>query len=403
MKQNKLSKGEVGEQLVSNFFDHNFSKIFSFSSPKTKNNAEVADVLIWSNRTVFLIEVKTRDSVKGTAPIESWCHSQIKKAHLQITKNISRIKYNEKIYVNNKYYHSELDCGGNCRVFGLIILVHEEICNIKPSEYLHDIYSKKEPIQVISWNDIQKMTEEIETVPDLIYYLQDRYDYLKLGDIPLDTELDVIGYYKSHENKFPKKEKNFLTCDYYSQYKTQMKSEIKKRNEHNKHALWIEQIESILKNQRKLMIGIPIGLLFAWELGALSLRERAYYGEAISNVQQWFLDGKNERYFSYQSQNTENWILFYFTQSEDESAIKKLKELTRLKMIREVEANSFKFGVYSLCFRVSSIYPYPLMEAIMGIIMGCDAIEGKYTKNDIDKAFKKFGKGKPKKIEEFPM
>lgn len=403
MKQNKLTKGEIGEQLVSSFFDHNFSKVFSFSSPKTKDNAEIADVLIWSNRTVFLIEVKTRDSEKGTAPIESWCHSKIKQAHKQISKNILRIKNNEEIYVNNKYYHSKLDCDGACRVFGLIILVSDEACNIKPSQYLSDIYSEKEPIQVISWKDIKKMTKEIETVPDLIYYLQDRYDYLKLGrDISLDTELNVIGYYKSNENNFPEKEKDFLNSNYYSEYKTIMRSEIQERNNHNEHASWIKQIESVFRHQRKLIIGVPIGLLFAWELGILSQRERAYYGETISKVQQWFLDGKGDRYFSYQSQNTKNWILFYFTQSEEKIAIESLEELTRLKMIREIEANSFEFGVYSLCFSVSKIYPYSLKNAIGGIIMGGDAVEGKYTQTDIDEAFKKFGNGKPQIIEEFP-
>ncbi len=67
MRNTSPSKGEVGEKLVSNFFDRNFSKIFSFPNPKTKKNEEIADVLIWLNRTVFLIEVKTR-SDDGTAP-----------------------------------------------------------------------------------------------------------------------------------------------------------------------------------------------------------------------------------------------------------------------------------------------------------------------------------------------
>ena len=114
------------------------------------------------------------------------------------------------------------------------------------------------------------------------------------------------------------------------------------------------------------------------------------------------MDEKGDRYFSYQSQNTKNWILFYFTQLDDEHTSKKLEELTRLKIIREVEANSFEFCIYSLCFKVSRIYPYQLMEISDGIVMGVDAIEGNYSQKDIDLAFEKFGAGKPKKIEEFP-
>lgn len=404
MKQNNLkpSKGEIGEQIVSNFFDSSFSKIFSFSSPKTKNNAEIADVLIWLNRTIFLIEVKTRDTEKGTASIESWAHSQIKQAHKQINKNILKIEQGEKIYVNNRYYNSELDCDGICNILGLIILVYEGECNIEPSKYLKDIYSSKTPIQVISWKDIQEMTKEIETVPDLQYYLQDGFKYLKLKDIYLDQELSVVGYYKLHQNKFPTQATDFSSINYYDKYKTLVKQEIDRRNIHNRNAIWIEQIESIFNNQRKLIINIPIGLLFAWEFGILSQRERAYYGEKINAVQQWFMDEKGDRYFSYQSQNTKNWILFYFTQLDDEHTSKKLEELTRLKIIREVEANSFEFCIYSLCFKVSRIYPYQLMEISDGIVMGVDAIEGNYSQKDIDLAFEKFGAGKPKKIEEFP-
>lgn len=60
-KKLQNEKGKIGEQLVSNFFDLNFSKFFSFPNPLTKTNAEVSDVLIWFNRNVFLVEVKTLD------------------------------------------------------------------------------------------------------------------------------------------------------------------------------------------------------------------------------------------------------------------------------------------------------------------------------------------------------
>lgn len=82
-----LTKGDIGELLISNFFDENFSKIYSFQSPKAHDKAEIADVLIWLNRTAFLIEVKTRDTDEGTTSIESWAHARIKKASEQINKN----------------------------------------------------------------------------------------------------------------------------------------------------------------------------------------------------------------------------------------------------------------------------------------------------------------------------
>lgn len=397
----QLTKGELGELIISNFVDNQFSKIFSFSSPKTKDNAEIADVLIWLNRTVFLIEVKTRNTDEGTAPIESWAYSQIKKAQEQIEKNIKRIQSQEDVFLHNDYYHSKLDCDGICKIIGIIVLVHDGSCKVTPSKYQKNIYSGKAPIHVISWSDLQNISKEIETTADLLYYFQDREEYLKIQDICLGEELNAIGYYKSHDNKFPKTETDFSSAEYFNDYQILMKSKIDARNNHNKNSVWIKKIEDLFTNQRKLMTSIPIGLLFAWELGILSQRERAYYGEKINAVQHWFNDGKSERYFSYQSQNTQNWLLFHFTTLEDKDAFQRLEELTKLKLINEIEGSAFEFGIYSICFHVSKKHPHRL-EVVGGAVMSIDAVQEKYSDEDIALASKLFGKTSQIKIDEFP-
>ena len=98
-----LTKGDIGELLISNFFDENFSKIYSFPSPKAQDKAEIADVLIWLNRTAFLIEVKTRDTDEGTASIESWAHARIKKASEQINRNFKKIKYTYRTRIRHTW------------------------------------------------------------------------------------------------------------------------------------------------------------------------------------------------------------------------------------------------------------------------------------------------------------
>jgi hypothetical protein len=55
-----IGKGTLGEKLIANFFDTHSSRLFSFPNPKTNSNAEVADVLVWWNHAVLLVEVKTR-------------------------------------------------------------------------------------------------------------------------------------------------------------------------------------------------------------------------------------------------------------------------------------------------------------------------------------------------------
>lgn len=403
---NTLTKGEIAEQLVSNFFDENFSKIFSFPNPKTNARAEVADVLIWLNRTVFLIEVKTRDEDKASASIDSWFYSQTEKAIGQIARNFKRIKSKEPIFLHNSYYNTRLDYEGLTQFIGLIILVYDEECAPKPSEHFLDIYKEEIPIHVFAWKDLVRMIEEIDTVSDFAYYLQDRFDYLNISDIPLEQELNVLGYYKSQSNRFPKRPVNFSSYPYWEDYKSSMHVQIQARNAHNLYSVWLDKLEQLFTSQRKLFDGIPLGLYFAWELGALSRRERAYLGQKLSSVQQWFDNGKSSRQFALQNSRTQNWIVFYFSKLSPKAAHKRLKRLVELKTIKEVHLNSFSFGMYGFGFGVSTIYPHQLQGLNSVIVMGADVLEGKYTNEDIEEAYREWGDRSGyyrKKIEEFPV
>jgi len=401
---NTLTKGEIAEQLVSNFFDENFSKIFSFPNPKTNAKAEVADVLIWLNRIVFLIEVKTRDEDEASASINSWFYSQTEKAIGQIAKNFKRIKSKEPIFLHNSYYNTRLDYEGLTQFIGLIILVYDEEYTHKPSEHFLDIYKEEIPIHVFAWKDLARILEEIDTVPDFIYYLQDRFDYIKISDIPLEQELNVLGYYKSQSNKFPQIPVDF-SFPYWENYKSSMQDQIQARNAHNQYSVWFDKLEQLFTSQRKLFDGNPLGLYFAWELGALSRRERAYFGEKLASVQQWFDDGNSSRQFALQNGRTQNWLVFYFSKLPPEAAHKILERLVELKIIKEVHLNSFNLGIYGFSFNVSTIYPHQLQGLNSAIVMGADAQKGKYTGKDIEEAYREWGDNSGyygKKIEEFP-
>ena len=385
----EIDEGNVGELLVSDFFDKNFSKIYSFPNPKTKNNSEVADVLIWLNRTVFLIEVKTR-SMDGTAPIESWAHTQIKKAYTQINKNFQRIKSKEEIFLKNAYYDTKLDCEEVVQIIGLVILVSEEKCIVEPTEYLSEIYANDAiPIHVITWDNLELMLDEIDTVPDFIYYLQDRFQYLKISNIPTGKELDVLGYYKSQSNKFPKVAFDFTIS--WKEYKTTMQTNILIRNQHNTYSQSLDKLEEQFIFQRKLYDGIPLGMYFAWELGTLSRREKAYYGEKINSVFEYFSKEKNSRKFSVQSGGTKNWLLFHFSKSSEKINSIELERLCKLKLVKEMHLNSFEFGVYAFAFEVSDTYPYQIMSIITTIMMGVDVVTDMYNQENIELALKEFG------------
>jgi len=384
-----LTKGDIGELLVSNFFDNNFSKIYSFSNPKTHDNAEIADVLIWLNRTAFLIEVKTRDTDEGTASIESWAHARIKKASEQINKNFKRIQSNEKINLKNDYYHTQLDCNGLVQTIGLIILVTEEKCIIEPTQYLPELYKSEIPIHVILWNDLELMLKEIDTVPDFIYYLQDRFDYLNMSNISTGQELDVLGYYKSKSNKFP--DTTFYFINQWHNYKKTMQLNIEIRNEHNRYSNFIDNLEKKFILQRKLFENIPLGMYFAWELGNLSRREKAYLGEEINSIFEYFSKENKSKKFSLQSGSTKNWLLFHFYKSSSALPKNELERLSQLKLIKEINLNAFEYGVYSFSFEVSDSYPYEIIKISNAIMMGTDAVKDIYNENTIKEAIEELG------------
>lgn len=393
--------GSFGEKLVENFFDSKLSKIFSFPNPKTKDNAQITDVLIWMNRVILLIEVKTRDESEGSAPIDSWARSRIEKAIDQLEKGYNRIKSKEIIFLTNSLYQTQLEYEGISQIIGLIVLVHDEECNICPSRYANDIYKKELPIHVISWNDLEKIIQEIDTVPDFIYYLNDRFDYLRINDLPLNSELNILGVYKNNTNKIPSKTFDFLKYNYWNEYQNAKADEIKLREEHNKHSVWINKIENVFTDKRKLFDGIPLGLYFAWELGSLSRRERAMFGEKLDSVQEWFESGKSSRQFAYQHGATKNWLLFYFSKTEQRKQAVDLERLVRFKLIQLIYDEKFEFGVYGFGFLVSKIYPVQLLGLGSAIFMSPDAIHN-FTQNEVEIAHRMWGQKKEFKIEEFP-
>ena len=75
---------------------------------------------------------------------------------------------------------------------GIIVLIHDGDIALLPSQTTKEIYNQEIPIHVFSGNALFEMTEEIDTVPDFCYYLKDRFEYLKVSDIPLNKELETL-------------------------------------------------------------------------------------------------------------------------------------------------------------------------------------------------------------------
>lgn len=293
----KRDKGSLGEERIANFFDTHFSRLFSFPSPKTQANVEIADVLVWWNRVVLLVEVKTRDTSKAT--VDQWARSCIQKAVAQIDSNMRRIRNRETINLRNRFFHPTLMYEGLDEFVGMVVLVADGPLTLRPTDAVPDIYQRDTPIHVFSWSDLKRMPLEIDTVPDLMYYLGDRHRYLQQGhDIPLGCEMNVVGNYKMRTNAFPDTATDFVSTDFWREYQSVKTDEIAARAEHNKNADTFDRIADMLPERRTLYDGLPTGLYFSWELAALSRRQRAYCGEKLLLVPTAFAKGNPSRQFA---------------------------------------------------------------------------------------------------------
>ncbi|PIS28901.1 MAG: hypothetical protein COT43_05290 [Candidatus Marinimicrobia bacterium CG08_land_8_20_14_0_20_45_22] len=170
-----------------------------------------------------------------------------------------------------------------------------------------------------------------------------------------------------------------------------MAEAIASRTSHNEYSGWIDKLESGFSDQRKLFDGYPLGLYFTWEIGSISRRERAYLGKKLDSVQAWFKKGNSTRRFAWFNGSTGNWLVFYYSKSEQSLLHKELHRLVELKLIKEVDEASFKYGVYGFGLQVSVTFPPRLLGLASAIVIGADEVIGKYSQTDFEEARKHFG------------
>ena len=375
MESENFAEDNLGEKLVGEFFDGQISKFCSFPSPRTKGNAEIADVAVWHNRRLFLIEVKSRDTARATTSSKSWATDRIKDALAQIRRNYSRCIAGETINLHNDFFHVEFDPEGIGSYVGLVILAFDGECKLSPTAAIPNLYDGELPIHVFTWDDLQSLREEIDTVPDLAYYLQDRYRYVRQHDIPLGVEREVIAHYKLHNNRLPADPINFRQTSLWEEYRKTRADAIRRRTVHNKNSLIIDELEACFSDARRMHGSLPIGLQFAWEVGSLARRHRASIGEKLHNVRSDFERGKHSRQFGLLNPASENWHVYFFYDNAELDIKKQLRKLLRLKCIKESHLNGFEYAVYGFAFQVSRTHQLRLRLAAADVV-GADAVKG---------------------------
>jgi len=391
------------EELFKELCSQQYLKGFVFHSPKYNDptEKEAGDVVLWIRDNLIVFEIVWRNPSSDIST-KSFIR-RVSEKRKQLENDFIAYRDKQIILVNEEGKTVEYGKDNFLdRNFSGIIIVDSDV----ELECIHKESYKRTlvngfPIAVMTKNDFEDLLIEIDTVPDLSYYLKDRYNFLKniyslcpdiFINLNIRTERNLIALYKKKSNKFDSYTcKDLLEENIWDSYREEFREKIEIRDKENEQTNIIDNlIDVLLKNPSYDEI-IP---LHAWELGLLSRRERVTFSDKVNGALVY--SKKESRQFAYFNSNTSCWIVFYFQyNSQRESLLDNLQNMTNLKLIKEIKEESFEYSVFGYGFHVSSDEP-----EIALIIEDADNIQ-EIEGTRYEESLKYFGKPQAEKIKEW--
>lgn len=389
------------EELFKELCNQQYLKGFVFHSPKYNDptEKEAGDIVLWIRNTLIVFEIVWRNP-SSDASTKSFIR-RVSEKRKQLEGDFDTYKDKQVVLVNEEgitvEYGKDNFLDDN---FSGVIIVDSDV----ELEYIHNQSYKKTlennfPIAVMTKNDFEDLLIEIDTVPDLLYYLKDRYNFVKnmyshcperFINLNLRMERDLIALYKRKSNSFQKYTcDDFLENNIWDRYREEFQDKIEIRDKENKQTHLIDNlIDDLLKNPLEDEI-MP---LHAWELGLLSRRERVKISNKINDSLSNNIT--ETRQFSMFNPSTGCWLVFYFQYHTDrKTLLNNLQNMTKLKLIKEIEEKSFEYSVFGYGFHISS--------SDLALVIEDAENNLNYSKYRYDEALKYFGKPQEYKIREF--
>ena len=211
-----MSSGIRAERIFADLCNRYFLRGFVFHSPRFFNPSEneAGDIVLWVRRQVVVFEVVARDVAGG--PSTKQFVKRIGEKRDQLFKDyraFTDLKID--IHMVNEQGEKVVFDKRDLAIFGFSGIVIVD-CD-SHIEKLHFGTIQKSlalpfPVAIISRQDFLDLTAEVDTVPDLTYYLRDRFEFLKQAyashpqcflDLNSHLERNLIAFYKTYENRFP--------------------------------------------------------------------------------------------------------------------------------------------------------------------------------------------------------
>ena len=412
-QREKSERGMRSERLLAALCGRQFLRGFVFHSPKYNDptEKEAGDVVLWVWRQIVVLELVTRCSDVNASTKHFVKKIGVKRDQLLRDFNAFNDP-NLDITLRNEY--GEIIDFAKPDVFPLTMRGIVLVDCAEPLDPLH--YKTVEmsldsdyPIAIMTVADFLCVLDEVDTIPDLVYYLNDRFEFTKrvfhestkpflsLGN---GTERSLIAFYKMHSCAFPRlwTEKNAYS--WASKFDEEWINERNKRDAENQESFIIDQILEFL---RRLNHASHPTLLHSWELAMLSRRQRATaLSSKVSDAFKQLKEGRRFRYFAFFNQATGCWLVFsFFFGASIEEVSDELELLARRKAIVEVELNQFQYSVFGFAFRKSTIETGVSFDNLTICIVDAeDCVDA--TNEEQKTAFEYFGANTTAKITEFP-
>lgn len=415
-KKTKGKSGDFGarfERLFAELCGQRFLKGFVFHSPKFYNptEEEAGDVTLWIRRMVVNFELVSQNSALSNSTkkfVRKIGHKRDQLIRDRATFHDPEIEIQFQNELNQTVVFDKSDLQ-DCSYSG-VVLVDCEI----PLEKMHFESFKKSmktdfPLAIMTLDGFRDLMTEVDTIPDLVYYLEDRHHFVNTVfrntpnvflDLNRDTEKSLISFYKLNENQFVSEQWSESATDHFpTAYKSKWSEHIEARNAENEVSEVIDDIADYLRQ-----LGSENAKLHAWELAMLSRRQRAVgIGPKVRDALIQLPQGREKRYFAYFNQATGCWLLFYFRYGGTPDEFRdELDVLAMQKLLVEIAGRDFEYSVFGYGFRKSTIETGTSFDDVWLTIADADKVARPLRPRDLEEAQLLFHGGKPSKLKEFP-
>ena len=408
-----MSAGLKAERLFADLCNLQFLHGFVFHSPRfyDPTEKEAGDVVLWVRRQVVVVELLTREAEAGASTKQYV--KRIGEKRRQLIEDY-KVFTDPKVDVHlineqgEEVYFDTRDLGV-ITVSGIILLDCDAPLEKPHFKSIERILCLPFPGAVMTRQDFLDLTFEIDTIPDLTYYLADRASFMRevysqnpqsFLDLNRRLERNLIAFYKLNENSFPASQwQPAETFNYHQRYHRSLRERITVRDTENLKSGLIDELIDILRSHNKPEDST---LLHSWELASLTRRQRAAISPKVADAIEKMRAGNPSRHFAFFNQATGCWIVFYFQYGGERSAFaERTVRLTQQKLLVEVKQSDFIYSVFGYGFRKSLIHTGSTFDGIKLVVK--DAADHRIVSDDeYQEALQYFERGKVRKLTEFP-